>query len=208
MTATDFVLFRYAARDFPLVPMLMIGVFSATAAGFAGVNKREGNLQVFSQLRKSTRRMMRLSFPIVMLLVVLSHWLFRVAYNAEFVAAAPIFNLFMLLTIPRMLTPQAYIAGKQLNHLLLRVATLEIILHIILATVLIQFIGLYGVVLSGILAYALDRGLLAWYVVREGYAFSEIIDLGEWLAWSAALIALVLLANFAGWHLPADFAFS
>ncbi|MFW5658985.1 MAG: lipopolysaccharide biosynthesis protein [Bacteroidota bacterium] len=208
MSATDFVLFRYAARDFPLVPMLMIGIVSASAAMFAEVNKREEHLRVFSQLRKSTRRMMRLSFPVVMLLIVSSHWLFRVVYNDEFVAAAPVFNLFMLLTIPRMIVPQAYLTGKQLNHALLRVAVIEIITHIILATVLIQFFGLYGVVMSAVVAYALDRGLLAWYVVREGYAFREIIDIGEWLAWSAALIALVLLANFAGWHLPADFAFS
>ena len=207
MTDRDFVLFRYAARDFPLVPTLMIGVFSAVSAQFATGGQPKDDLQTFADLRKSTRRMMRIAFPVTMVLVLVSYWLMGTMYNSEFVVAAPIFNLFLLLTIPRMLLPQAYLAGKQLNHLLLRVSVWELILHLILATLLIQFYGLYGIILSAIIAYSLDRGMLMWYVAQRGYGLRQVIDIGEWLAWSVALIALVLLANFAGWHLPADTTF-
>lgn len=192
--AAVFVLFSYAQKELPLIKVL------ANAAGkghLARVSQSIGTPQatlVLAGIRKETRRLIAIAAPTTLGLLLASEWLFGTLYGPEYVQVAVIFNLYLLLAIPRVLLPQVVVLGHRWNQLILRIGTAELLLHMGLSLLLLRPLGLLGIGIAVVVSHLFEKLLLYWACRRAGLLQAEIVPWRTWL-----LFTLGLLAAYGGW---------
>jgi len=153
----DFVLFRYGARELPLVLLLANSLSNISSGEFAKAYQKGDVSTVLSNLKKSTLRLQHLLFPFTIILMAGSSFLFREIYNDSFVAAHKIFNVYLLLFSSRLIIPQAIILGLQKNKLFLRATFIIVLLNISLSILFISLIGVIGVAYATLLSHYLYK---------------------------------------------------
>jgi O-antigen/teichoic acid export membrane protein len=123
--------------------------------------------------------------------------LFGWVYKQEFAQAAPVFNLYLLLVIPRLLLPQAILIGLRENGTVLRVAIAESAMHVLLTLALVPLLGYAGAAWATLAAYVLDKALLVRLLQRKHPEATVAIPWLPWLLYSGLTIALWALLTFA-----------
>ena len=184
-----FAVFRYGSREFPVATAL------ATALGTAMV------LQIatretagLTELRHKTRRLFHLLFPMTILLLFFSEKLFPVVFNPEFAAAAPLFNIYLLLTASRVLLPNTVVLAKGHSQAILAVGLIELALKAVLGFLFIHWWGLAGVAWSAVLVFFWEKIGLIWYLEKRLH-----VRTGDWL--DVRLYAVYVAALLLAWAL-------
>lgn len=182
-----FAVFRYGSREFPVATAL------ATALGTAMV------LQIatrettgLAELRHKTRRLFHLLFPMTILLMFFSEKLFPVVFNPEFAAAAPLFNIYLLLTASRVLLPNSVVLAKGHSRAILTVGLIELALKVVFGFLFIHWWGLAGVAWSAVLVFFWEKIALLWYLEKR-----LNVRTGHWL--DVRLYAVYVAALFLAW---------
>jgi len=181
---SEFAIFRYGAKEFQ-VSLIMASTLSA-----AIIPKVNSNLsEALSEVKKQSRRLMNLVFPMVITLMIISPWLFKVVFNKNFIESAPIFNVFLLLTISRLVFPQSIVMGLKQNKVIFIISIIEILINIVCSLTFAFKWGLIGVAYGTLVAFLMEKLLLAIYL----YCFqnlkpSEYIPIKRFLLYSFLLI--------------------
>jgi len=158
-----FAVFRYGAREFPLV-LLMANAFSTSMLpGFSDRSNLTFNLE---KIRHNAQKLGNWMFPLSGLLMLLSHWAFPVVFNAGFAQSATIFNIYLLLIISRLLFPQTILIGLQKTKLIMWASFLEIMVNVTFSLWFVQIWGLPGVAYGTVAAYLFEKGLLMIFVSK------------------------------------------
>ncbi len=187
-----FAIFRYGARELPLVALLAHALSNAMVP----VISREGPAAGLKQLRERTSRMASWMFPFTIGLVLVAYLLFPAVYGMNYLESAGVFNLFLLLITSRLLFPQTVLIALKKTRILMIVAFLEMILNIGLSLWLVQIWGIRGVALATVIAYYFERAALMSYTrVVMGIPASQYMDVRKHFSWSAILLAAYLLAE-------------
>jgi O-antigen/teichoic acid export membrane protein len=186
-----FAWFRYGAKEFPLVLMLANGLSAAMLSEFS---TRERMKESLAKIRAKSKRLMHILFPVTILMMLLSRWIYPVIFNAEFHKSASIFLVYALLIIPRLVFPQTIIVGRKKTHITLFAAILELALNIPLSLLMIKWeYGLVGVALSTFMVYTISKFFLAGYLwVKMNIKPSEYIPLRLY-AFYCVLISVVFI---------------
>ncbi len=180
---TTFAQFRFGARELP-GSLALAGAFTAAILAFMSVDAGPG----ISRIRSGSLRLMHIFFPISILLIWLSPWLFRVIYNADFVVSAFIFNTYLLLMIPRWIFPHALLMWKQDNRHLVKISLLELILNVVLSIFLISKFGLIGVALATVAAFLFEKAALVSYVHKHyQWKLNDYVPVQAWLLYGTCL---------------------
>lgn len=184
-----FAVFRYGAREFPLV-LLMANAFSTSMLpGFSDRSNLQFNLE---KIRRNAQKLGNWMFPLSGLLMMVSHWAFPVVFNVGFAQSATIFNIYLLLIISRLLFPQTILIGLQKTKLIMWASLLEIIVNVTFSLWFVQIWGLAGVAYGTVAAYLFEKGLLVIFVSKTCY-----ISVSSYLNGSRHLIySLFLAAEF------------
>ncbi len=192
--ADDFVDFRYGAKEFPLV-LLLANSMSIVRAGEIAAGLRDGNTdEAYQALRKSTSRLIMMLFPICIGLLLLSGPLFDFFFKHRFPQAVPIFDLFLLLAIPRLMFPQSVVRGFQETRMMTVSAAVELVLNVVLSLVLMQYFGLAGIAAATVLAFWAEKGILLYYTqFRLGISWERYADVKLWAGASLVLILVWLV---------------
>lgn len=190
---TRFAIFRYGARELPLVMAL------AAALGTAMVPQLAGKLEpALGDLRAKSRKLLHLLFPLSIVLMLTSGWLFPLVFNADFQESVSIFNVFLLVIISRLIFSRTVLVALQDNQIVLLFSLIELVANVLLSWWLISKVGLIGVAWGTLLSISLEKVLLCWRLYwRFGISWHRYTDLGWWGGY-----ALVLLCAFvfsAGW---------
>jgi len=157
-----FAWFRYGAKEFPLVLMLANGLSNAMLPEFS---TRARMKESMAKIRVKSKRLMHILFPIAMIIMIFSRWLYPRMFNNEFQKSADIFLIYSLLIIPRLIFPQTVIVGRKKTHITLFAAILELALNIPLSLLMIKWgYGLVGVALSTFIVYFAGKSLLVAYL--------------------------------------------
>jgi hypothetical protein len=157
-----FAWFRYGAKEFPLVLMLANGLNNAMLPEFSTRERMKISL---AKIRVKSKRLMNLLFPIVMLIMLFTRWLYPRMFNPEFQKSADIFLIYSLLIIPRLVFPQTIIVGRKKTHITLFAAILELAINIPLSLLMIKWgYNIVGVALSTFAVYTIGKVFLAGYV--------------------------------------------
>ncbi len=190
-TAT-FAIFRYGAKELPLTAMLAYALSNAMVP----VITREGTEKGLKMLRERSTRMASWMFPMTILLVLLSYFIYPLIYGKNFLESAGVVNLFYLLVVSRLLFPQTVLLALEKTRIQMVAAFLELILNIGLALIFVQLWGIRGVALATVLAYFFERVILMGYTsVVLKIPVKQYVDIRRFAAWTSLLIAAYLFTE-------------
>ena len=164
----QFALFRYGAREFPLTLALVTGLSNALVPVLAkDVANKFATTEGVEILKIKSRRLSHILFPISIVLMLTSKWLFPLVFNPIFKESASIFNIFLLLLISRVLFPQSILLALKETKTMLWISILETTLIVLLSFLLIFSLGTEGVVWATVAGYTFEKIALMAFLKRK-----------------------------------------
>jgi O-antigen/teichoic acid export membrane protein len=189
-----FAVFRFGAREFPLVLLLANAFSTSMLAGFSDRSKLKINLE---QIRQNSEKLGRWLFPLSGILMLVSHWAFPVVFNASFTESATIFNIYLLLIVSRLLFPQTILIGLQKTTAILWASFLEIVVNVALSLWFIQFLGIAGVAYGTVCAYIFEKLILMVFVLKTcNIKVADYLNLKQHLLYSLLLTAVFITVEY------------
>lgn len=147
-----FAVYRYGAKELPVL-LIIANTFSTAMIPAIAANLDDG----LKELKEKSGKLMHIFFPLTIVLLLLSPVLYRYVFSGSFVYSSIIFNVYLLLVIPRVLFPQTILTGMQHTKYLLVSSVLEIVLNVSLSIYLAGKIGLPGIAAGTFIAYSFDK---------------------------------------------------
>ena len=188
-----FAMYRYGAKEFPLVLLLANGLSNALLPLFS---TREGMRGALVTLRHRSDRLINYLFPLSIATMLVARWVYPRLFTPEFTRSADVFMIYLLLIIPRLVFPQTILIGRKKNKSNTHIAAVEIAVNVPLSLLLIKPYGVVGVALATFIVYSLEKVFLIWYVWKKmKIRPAEYIPVASWLIWSALLVLLFVLID-------------
>ncbi len=159
-----FALYRYGAKELPVL-LIVANTFSTATIPSISANLENG----LKELKEKSGKLMHIFFPLTIVLLLLSPVVYRYVFNENFVYSAIIFNIYLMLIIPRVLFPQTILTGIQQTKYLLISSVIEILINVLLSIYLAGKIGLPGIAAGTFVAYTFDKLFLmsvSYFVYR------------------------------------------
>ncbi len=184
-----FTIFRYGAKELPIVLLLASGIETVMIANVSSKSKA-GLLD----LRNASVRLMNFLFPLSIISLMASKWLYPIVFNHSFEQSAVIFNVFLLLICSRLVFPNVVLTGYARNRFLLYSSIVEIAVHLCLGIVFLKIWGPIGLAWATIIAFAADKIFLIWCCKRIlNIHPSEYIPIKRYSLYSVILILTFLI---------------
>ncbi len=183
-----FAIYRYGARELPLA-MLLANAFSN--AMIPEISEHSNLKLALVSLKEKSTRLMHFLFPLSILLIIVSRWLYPIIFNPAFIDGAGVFNVFLLLVITRLVFPQTILLGLKKTKILLIVSIIEFSLKLAFSLWLAIPFGIVGVALGTLIAFVAERIILI--TINYNYLKikpAEYIDV-KWLFLYSAIILIV-----------------
>ncbi|MFN8288455.1 MAG: polysaccharide biosynthesis C-terminal domain-containing protein [Chitinophagales bacterium] len=184
-----FAVFRYGAKELPIL-LIVANTLSTAMIVPVAANLTTG----LEELKNRSRRLMHLFFPVTIVLLIISPPLFRYVFSENFVYSSLIFNIYLLLAIPRLVFPQTILTALKHNRFQLLSAIIELSLNVSLSIWLAHVMGLPGIAFGTLIAFIVDKLFQAIVVSRVcGIKPSQYVDFKPYLAYSfLSLLAFAL----------------
>ena len=179
-----YAIYKYGARELPLLISFIASI--STAALPILVKRQEEGLDL---LKSKTNRLSHILFPLSIILVFISTYLFELAYDEVYRDSALIFNIYLLILLSRIPMPHTIITARQDNYFLLFVAVLEFVANVGLSLLLLPVYGLAGIAMGTVLANFIQKFFLILFVrIRYDIRLGQYISLRPWLGYSFTLL--------------------
>jgi O-antigen/teichoic acid export membrane protein len=189
-----FAVFRYGARELPLVSLLANGLSNALLPVFANGSRVEVGL---GQLRKKTSAMADYLFPLSAIMLISAHLLFPVLFNSRFAVSATVFNIYLLLITSRLLFSQTILVGMKETGFILWASVFELVMNVALSLIFVRYWGIAGVAWATVLAYLAEKLLLVCVVRKKlNIPLSKYQNISRHLIYSLLLLLLFYLVEF------------
>lgn len=189
-----FAIFRYGAREFPLVLLLANAFSISMLPGFSDRSKLQSNL---GSIKFNAQKLGNWMFPLSGFLMLVSHWAFPVVFNVGFAQSATIFNIYLLLIISRLLFPQTILIGLQKTNLILWASLLEIIVNVTFSLYFVQIWGLAGVAYGTVVAYVFEKVLLMVFLSKScDIKVSSYLNVSRHLFYSLILATEFIIIEY------------
>ena len=157
-TRSDFTFFRYGARELP-INTIFISAFASAFIPLAVVNLSDS----LEKIKRRTGRLMNFLFPISIVLMLISPYVFTYVYSTDYLVSAQIFNIYLLILCSRILLPQIILYAKHKNSVLMTVSLLEFFINVGLSLFLMSKYGLYGIAFATVVAFFTQKIILIYY---------------------------------------------
>ena len=183
-----FAIFRYGAREFPLTVTLAIGLGTALVP-LVSQNLSQG----VKEIRLRSKRLYPYIFGTSALLLLGSKYFFPLVFNESFAASAPVFNIYILLIISRMIYPQTIMLGQKRTKALLYIAILELMINIFVSLALAFKFGLLGIAAGTVIAFSSEKIMQIIYLkLKRGISIHHYVDVKPYALYSAGLVIVWL----------------
>lgn len=187
-----FAIFRYGAREFPLAVALSAGLTTA----FIPMIQKDQSAGLL-QLKERSRRLMHFIFPVSMVAMLASPFIFRLVFTEQFVPSAEIFNIYLLLILSQILFPHALLLAFKKNQLILRVALIELSINVILSIILVRHFDLQGVATATVIAYFAEKLIFFYFLKRKFKISSHEFTPWRWyLIYAIGLLSCYFLTQW------------
>ncbi|MEK7253396.1 MAG: hypothetical protein AAB316_01520 [Bacteroidota bacterium] len=185
-----FAIFRFGAREFPIA-VLMVGALATSL-----VPEVIENLEVgLRRIKDTTRRLSHWLYPISMVSMLASPFLFPILFNPDFKDSARIYNIFTLLLTSRILLPQVVLMSKRKNYVQNLSVAIEVVVIIFLSWWLGKNFGLEGIAFATVIGFMVEKLVLvgyAWRVLK--IPVSAYLDGRIYLIYNVLLVATYLVS--------------
>ncbi len=187
--STMFAIFRFGARELPIALILANAFSNAMIPEFSTLSLKDA----IAKLKRNSTKLMHLLYPITIVLLISSNWLYPKIFSEEFAFSAKIFNIYLLLVVFRVLFPQTILIGMKKTKVFLWVSSIEILVNVSLSLLFINLFGVIGVAYATIVAFLVEKVILillvnSWYSVNikdylsvKTYAFYSILAIAIYL---------------------------
>jgi O-antigen/teichoic acid export membrane protein len=190
---TMFAIFRYGAKEFPLVLLLAHGLSNAMLPNFGNRAKMKDAL---AEIKYRSKRLMHVLFPASILMLFFARWLYPRLFTPDFIRSADIFMIYLLLVIPRLVFPQTIIIGRKRTRVALWAALFEISLNIPLSLWLVKDYGSVGVALATFVVYLIGKAILVIYLwVKMKIKPMEYIPLLTYTIYTTIIVLIFVLID-------------
>lgn len=181
--SSTFAVFRYGARELPLTNFLFAGL----SLTYVSVLQANGfDLTIFKQ---KVNKLMYYTYPIAMILMLTSPYLFSMVYTDAFRDSAVIFNVYLLILMSRVLLPQTVLMAKQQFNIITYSTIIEIVVNVTLSLWWVHWWGIKGLVFATAIAYMVQKMVLIAYNRKvNGIVLNDIIDVKHYTLLSGALL--------------------
>ena len=154
-----FAIFRYGARELPLA-MALANAFSTSMLPEVATNL-QFSLKI---IKEKSVKLLHLLFPISIVAMLSSSFLFPLVFNESFSDSAIIFNVFLLVIISRLIFPQTILIGLGENKMVLLFSIIELGFNIALSFVFVQHWGLAGIAMGTVIAFFMEKLMMAIFL--------------------------------------------
>jgi O-antigen/teichoic acid export membrane protein len=186
----DFAIFRYGCKELPFVVMMTAGLNNALIPSFS---VKKDIPRILEEIKVKSLRQMHILFPLSIMIMIFSKWIFGHIFNTNFYRAADVFMVYQLMIISRIVFPQTILIGLKKTGILMWAAILEIILNIAASLFFIQYYGVVGIALGSGLIHILEKFILMWYNYHKlGIAPKSYIPI-FWYIFYSILIGIVFI---------------
>jgi O-antigen/teichoic acid export membrane protein len=185
-----FAIFRYGSRELP-ISVLLANTFSN--AMLPVISKSPETLIVLNDLKNKSLQLIHILFPISIVLIVVSKYLFEFMFNPMFVQSSSIFNVMLLLVIPRLVFPQAILIAKKYQKYTLLASIIEWMSKLILSFILMKIFNIFGIALATFFAFTIEKVVLAFFVFIKLKIKPNIYIPIKWLTFYSALIIITFM---------------
>jgi O-antigen/teichoic acid export membrane protein len=194
-----FAIFRFGAKELPLVVMLASGLSSAMLPQFHSTYQIKHTLYT---LKEKSRKLMHYLFPLSCLIMLLSKWLYGAMFNEEFYRSADVFMVYLLLILARLVFPQTVLIGHKKTNILMLLSVVEVFLNVVLSLILLQFYGIVGVALATVMISVLEKGFLVGYnYYKLGISPRQYIPVKTYIVYSIIILILFALIDHRVIHI-------
>lgn len=190
--ASTFAIYRYGAREIPLITILTTSLSSAMLAEFGNTQKIS---DILENIKKESLKLMHWLFPVAMVSIVLSRWLFPFVFGSDFSESSNVFMIYCLIVISRMIFPQTVAQGLRKTNVILVASVAEMMLNITLSLILIRYYGIYGVAAATVMVYIVEKIMLIGF--NQFYLripASKYIPLREYIVYAVATLLTFAVA--------------
>ncbi|MBW7845453.1 MAG: hypothetical protein H3C45_07385 [Bacteroidia bacterium] len=185
-TSEEFAMFRYGAKELPIFLILANSLSNVYSGEIAKMNQLGKLNKGLSNLKQSSRKLMYWLFPSTIVLMFLSPYFFKYAYNEQLIEGYKIFNIYLLLIISRMIYPQTVIMGILKNKIFYLISSNYLIINILLSFWFIYLFGLTGIAYATVLSFIIEKIMLVIYCKMQD------IPLNTYASWVEHLVFSVL----------------
>ena len=187
---TQFAIFRYGAREFPLVVALAGGLSTIMIPRLL-VN------DALPELRKRSTRLMHICYPLVFIIMLCSPLLFGFFFGDAFIPAAYLFNIYLLITLTQLVFPQTILTARGDTRLLWYISIAELLVNVLASLILLSYFGLAGIAFGTLIAFAFEKVILLIIVARR-YGLTPVKIFNPYV-WIGYTLLLVIAFNAAKW---------
>jgi O-antigen/teichoic acid export membrane protein len=185
-----FAIYQYGAREFPL-SLLLANALSASL--ILKIGKNPGDLH---EVKNGSLSLMHKLFPVGILLLISSKWLYPLVFNTTFSESYVYFNIYMLLMIPRLLFPHSVLLGLNRSKEIMMASIIEFVLNIVISLVLLQFIGLQGIAYGTVIAFLVNKAILLSILKKEGIRPRDYIPLQQLTWYTLSLTGIFIIFTY------------
>lgn len=190
---SQFAIFRYGAKEFPLFLLIAISFSNSLLTRFS-IGKDIG--PVLSEIKHESGKMIKILFPVSILLLIISHYIYPVVFNPDFYESYKIFDIYLLLVVSRFVFPQIIFIGLQKTSFIVKAGFFELAINIISSLLLIQYYGIVGVAFGTIIAFYAEKLLLIYFAKNKlGIEPAKYINVKTLFFFSIALWFIYIIKN-------------
>ncbi len=187
-----FAIWRYGARELPF-SLAMVGAFNTAFLPILSEDRDAG----LAQMKRQSRWLFHLLFPVTMILLLTSRWWFPWLFSGDFTASVPVFNLFLLIVISRLIFSRTILMALQANTAILFISGVELLINIGLSFALVGPMGLAGIALATVIAFTFEKIMLILLLYRRfGVGLSRYADVRLLLLYSLGVLGCYVVSLF------------
>ncbi len=189
---TVFALYRYGAREVPFINAFCIGLSNVMIFQVA-----QNNEVGIAELKQKSTALMHKIFLLAIGFLLLSPILYPLAFSKAFLPSVPIFNIYILLTISRLIFPQTILNALKDSKAILYIGIIDLILNVVFSVILVQCLGIKGVAWGTVIAYTAEKIIIAFYLYKKyNIRVQEYCELRYFLSYAALLSAVYIVSTF------------
>jgi O-antigen/teichoic acid export membrane protein len=191
----SFALFRYGAKELPFSSSLTNGLNNAMLTEF---DTPERSRRAMYDIKKKSLKLMHYLFPISLVIMFFSKWIYNNLFSYEFHRSADVFVVYLLMVISRIVFPQTILIGMKKTRIVFWASLVEIILNIILSIYLSRYymngsLGLVGIALGTAVVHLLEKIFLMIYnYYKLGISPHQYIPM-RWYLFYTSLITIIFV---------------
>jgi O-antigen/teichoic acid export membrane protein len=185
-----FLIFSYGAREFPLSQLL--------ANGFSENQLRQFRTKgEFYRLREEQVRMAWLTIPAAIVLMFMAPFLFKAVFGLGFIESAGVFQVYLLLAIPRLFFPQTLLFAYGHSRWALLASIIEWMVNVSCSIWWMHIWDWTAVAWATVLAYLVEKAILLGILIwKEPQQWKDCIPPKSVLGLQIGLVLAFFTAKF------------